>query len=100
MAAPGLDSLERARLTGIQEARAPLVAFVETHSYQEQGWARALVEAHGEPWGAVGPSVTNANPTGAISWAGLFLDYGEWLELDNALYVRSRQAPVLAFFSP
>jgi len=83
VAAPGLDSLERARLTGIQEARAPLVAFGETHSYQEQGWARALIEAHREPWGAVGPSITNANPAGAISWAGLFLDYGEWLELDK-----------------
>jgi hypothetical protein len=81
--ASNLDSLERARLAGIHEARAALVAFGETHSYQEQGWARALVEAHREPWGAVGPSVTNANPGSAISWANLFLDYGDWLELDE-----------------
>lgn len=81
--AESLGSLERARLAGIREAHAPLVAFGETHSYQEQGWARAVVEAHRRPWGAVGPSVTNANPAKAISWANLFLDYGEWLELDE-----------------
>jgi hypothetical protein len=81
--APDLESLERARLVGVREARAPLVAFGETHSYAEPGWARALVDAHRDGWAAVGPSVTNANPAAAISWAGLFLDYGEWLELDE-----------------
>jgi hypothetical protein len=81
--ADSLDSLERARLSGVREARAPLVAFGETHSYVEGGWARALVDTHREAWAAVGPSLTNANPASAISWAGLFLDYGEWLELDE-----------------
>jgi glycosyltransferase involved in cell wall biosynthesis len=79
-----ISSLPWARASGIREASAPLVAFAESHSYPDSGWAEALIEAHQGPWAAVGPSVGNANPTGLISWSNLFLDYGRWVEADEA----------------
>jgi hypothetical protein len=75
-----LQSLSWARAAGVREAGAPVVGFVESHSYPAPGWAEALIEAHRQPWAAVGPAVSNANPKTAISWAGFLLDYGRWLE--------------------
>ncbi len=75
-----LVSLSWARAAGVRAARAPLVAFVESHSFPEPDWAVALVDAHAGPWAAVGPALLNANPTRSLSWANLLLDYGPWLE--------------------
>jgi len=75
-----MKSLSRARAFGVRQASAPVVGFVESHSYPDPGWAEALIEAHRRPWAAVGPVVGNANPAGMISWANLLLDYGPWVE--------------------
>jgi Glycosyl transferase family 2 len=79
-----LVSLSWARASGVRAARAPIVAFVESHSYPEPGWAEALIAAHRDRWAAVGPGVTNANPERALSWANLLLDYGPWLEPEDS----------------
>ncbi|MFN2433451.1 MAG: hypothetical protein ABR599_11675 [Gemmatimonadota bacterium] len=63
-------------------ASAPVVAFGEDHSFPEPGWAEALLQAHRGPWAAVGPSIVNANPATAVSWATLLTSFGRWLELD------------------
>jgi len=73
-----LQSLSWARAAGVRQASAPVVGFVESHSYPAPGWAQALVEAHRQPWAAVGPAVNNANPGSPISWASFLLDYGRW----------------------
>jgi glycosyltransferase involved in cell wall biosynthesis len=75
-----IRSLSRARAPGVRHASAATVAFVESHSYPDPGWAEALIEAHRQPWAAVGPVIGNANPGGMISWSNLLLDYGPWLE--------------------
>ena len=75
-----LQSLSWARAAGVRQASAPVVGFVESHSYPAPGWADALIEAHRQPWAAVGPAVSNANPKTAISWASFLLDYGRWFE--------------------
>ena len=75
-----LVSLSWARASGVRAATAPIVVFVESHSYPEPGWAEALLAAHRDRWAAVGPGVTNANPENPVSWANLLLDYGLWLE--------------------
>lgn len=76
-------SLERgsgaARATAVREAAAPIVAFAEDHCFPELGWARALLEAHRGPWVAVGPVVSNANPTTTVSWADYLMGYGPWI---------------------
>ena len=75
-----LSSTAAARVAGVRAARAPVVAFVEDHSFPQPGWAEALVAAYREPWAAVGPAVGNANPDSAISWANLLIEYAPWLD--------------------
>ena len=60
-------------------ARAPIIAFAEDHSFPQEGWAAAIVDAHREPHAAVGPAVHNANPGTMVSWADLLMGYGPWL---------------------
>src|SRR5437868_1606123 len=57
-----MTSLGAAYAAGVRSATAPVVALAEDHSYPAPDWAKALIERHGEPWGAVGPVVANANP--------------------------------------
>lgn len=75
-----ITSSAAARVAGIHQASAPVVAFAEEHSYPDPGWADALIEAHRQPWAAVGPAMANANPATLISWANLFLSFGPWVE--------------------
>jgi hypothetical protein len=75
-----IKSTGKAVAAGVQRATAPLVAYAEEHSYPESTWAEVLVEAHRQPWAAVGVAMANANPTNIISWASLFTDFGPWVE--------------------
>ena len=77
---PDMRSTAAARTAGIRHARAPIVVFTEDHSFSDAGWAAALINAHQRPWAAVGPTVGNANPVSAISWANFLIEYGEWLD--------------------
>src|SRR5262245_16109907 len=72
--------LSIAAAAGVRRASAPVIVLAESHSYPGAGWARALIEAHQQPWVAVGPVIGNANPDSIISWASLFLDYGGCVE--------------------
>ena len=75
-----LDSLPAARVAGVMAARAPVVAFGETHSFPEPSWAAALIAAHEGPWAAVGPAIASAQPGSAAALGSLFVDYGPWIE--------------------
>jgi hypothetical protein len=75
----GLVPLTAARAAGIRAATAPVVFLGETHTYPEEGWAEALIDAHANDWAAVVPGFGNANPSGVLSWAGFLIDYGPWL---------------------
>ena len=75
-----IQSLPRARVPGVREASAPLVAFVESHSYPAPRWAEALIKVHQQPCAVVGPAMANANPASSMSWAGFLLDYGPWAD--------------------
>ena len=72
------------RAQAARAARAPLVVFGETHSYPRPGYIESLIRAHREgQWAVVGPSMANANPRSLVSWVGLFLDYGPWVDNDR-----------------
>jgi glycosyl transferase family 2 len=75
-----MHSTARARAAGVYRATAPVVAFVEDHSFPAKGWAEALIRAHQKPWAAVGPMMANANPHSLVSWANLIIEYSEWME--------------------
>ncbi len=76
---PAILPLALATSAGIRRATAPLVVLAESHAFPAPGWAQALIEAHRQPWAAVGAVIGNANP-GVISWANLFVDYGRCVE--------------------
>jgi hypothetical protein len=73
-------STARARAAGVRQASAPVVAFVEDHSFPAKGWGEALIQAHRHPWAAVGPVMANANPRSLVSWVNLIIEYAEWME--------------------
>jgi hypothetical protein len=75
-----IESIARAHAAGIRQASAPVIVLSEDHSFPEPGWADALIEAHRQPWAAVGPVVRNANPDSLISWADFLLGYATWLD--------------------
>ena len=77
---PVASATAAARAAGVRAALAPVVAFVEDHSFPQPGWAEALIGAHRQPWAAVGPAVGNANPETAVSWANLLIEYAPWLD--------------------
>ncbi len=65
---------------GVYNATAPVVVFGEDHCYPHKTWAEALIEAHRQPWAAVGPVVLNANPRTMTSRGDMLIGYSEWLE--------------------
>jgi hypothetical protein len=75
-----MSSTAAARAAGIRQSSAPVVAFVEDHSFPNPEWAATLIRAHEGSLAAVGPVIENANPGSAISWANLLIEYGEWLD--------------------
>lgn len=76
-----MDDAGKAKAAGVRSARAPLVAFIEDHSYPDPGWAEALVKAYASsPSAAVGPVVLNANPTSHASWGCFLVYYGMYMQ--------------------
>lgn len=72
-------SLPDGRTAGARAASSPLVFFAETHAYPSPGWAEAVLRAAASgTWHVVASSFQNANPEGAVSWAGFILDYGSY----------------------
>jgi len=68
-----------AHAAGVRAASAPVVIYVEEHSYPEPGWAKALIKAHDGPWDAVGGAILNANPDSMVSWASMLTDFAPWI---------------------
>lgn len=68
-----------ARAMALEQAQAPLVAFIEDHCYPSAEWAAAILEAHSRGWVAVGYAFTNANPETYTSRVCLMYDYGLWI---------------------
>ena len=79
-----VDTMGVANAAGARVSRAPVLVFVEEHSYPHPGWAEALIGAHREPWAAVGPVVTNANGDSLVGWADFIVGYGPWLAPSRA----------------
>jgi len=75
-----IQSRGQANAAGVYIATAPVIVFGEDHCYPHKIWAEALIEAHRQPWAAVGPVVRNANPRTLISRGDLLIGYGQWLE--------------------
>jgi hypothetical protein len=65
-------------VAGIRQARAPIIALTEDHSFPDENWAELLIAAHREPCAAVGPSMCNGNPEKFLSRVDYYHAYSEW----------------------
>jgi GT2 family glycosyltransferase len=75
-----LRTVAQGKAAGIRHATAPVVVLTEDHSLPHPTWAQALIDAHRQPWAAVGPAMDNGNPESLISWADFTIGYGAWLD--------------------
>jgi len=75
-----IGTMGEANAAGVRLARTPVVVFVEEHSFVQPDWAQALIEAHHQPWAAVGPVVDNANGDSLVGWADFLVGYGPWFD--------------------
>lgn len=76
---PPNTTYSAARLRGIHEAQAPIVAFLEEHCRVYAGWASALLRAHEGPYAAVGAEVHNGNPEVRLSRTIALMNYNPFL---------------------
>jgi hypothetical protein len=76
---PHLGYYSEAQAAAVREARAPIVAFIEDHSYASPGWAQAVLDGFEDPRvAAVNYTFT---PAGAGYWSRsiLLAEYGYWM---------------------
>lgn len=74
------ETMSVSKAHALGAATAPLVAFAEDHSFPEPGWAEALVAAHAHGYAGIGAQMCNANPESVLSWASMFMNFGEAVE--------------------
>jgi hypothetical protein len=79
IAMPPDTTYSAARMRGIHEAQAPVVAFLEEHCRVRAGWASALIRAHEGPYAAVGAEVHNGNPEVRLSRTIALMNYNPFL---------------------
>jgi len=79
-----------ARNWGMEQARAPLVAFLDTDCVVLDNWVEAVREAHDQPYLIVGGAVHNGWRSLA-SWAYYFCEFSLWVPARHPR--RIREAP-------
>ena len=76
--------LARAEALAWRAATAPFVVFAESCAYPRPGFVDAIIGAcRSETWAVVGPSMANANPDSATSWAAMWINNTPWLHADQ-----------------
>lgn len=64
---------------GVRHAKADIIALAEDHCFPEPDWAEQLIQTHQQDYVAVGPALSNANPSTAVSWADMLIAYVPWM---------------------
>lgn len=72
-------TLAQARAQGVRQARAPIVGFLDEHSFAMAGWAEALVEAHRGPWAGVGGEIYNSASGRGLADPIYLMGHGAWM---------------------
>lgn len=78
------DSTGNPRADAVAVAKGAVTVFAEDHCFPELGWAQALLAAHAAGYPAVGPTMSNANPDTALSWADMCLNFGPSVDRDQS----------------
>jgi len=69
-------SIPELRWTGMQQARAGLIAVIEDHCMAPQHWASEILRFSDSPYGVVGGPVENGSCERIIDWAFFLAEYG------------------------
>lgn len=72
-------TMAEARAEGVRAAKAPIVAFLDEHSFALAGWAEALIEAHQGTWAGVGGEIYNMSSAIGASDPIYLMGHGRWL---------------------
>jgi len=72
-------TMAQARAEGVQQARAPIVAFLDEHSFALAGWAEALIEAHQGLWAGVGGEIYNLSSAIGVADPIYLMGHGRWV---------------------
>lgn len=72
-------TLAQARAEGVRQARAPIVGFLDEHSFAMAGWAEALVEAHRGPWAGVGGEIYNSASARGLADPIYLMGHSTWM---------------------
>ena len=72
------------RADAVSVAKGSVTVFAEDHCFPEPGWATALVQAHTQGYGAVGPTMRNSNPNTILSWVDMSLNFGPSVQCETS----------------
>jgi glycosyltransferase involved in cell wall biosynthesis len=79
LVSPVGETVPRMRSQGMSASRGDVVALIEDDSVVDEQWCAALLQAHREPWAAVGGAVEPGPYTRALDWAVYFCEYGRFM---------------------
>jgi hypothetical protein len=63
------------RALGVQETHGPIVVLIEDHCIPDREWCYRILEAHAQPYAAIGGVVDKTEPDTALNWALYLADY-------------------------
>ncbi len=72
-------TMAEARAEGVKLAEAPIVGFLDDHSFAMAGWAEALIEAHNGPWAGVGGEIYNMSSAVGAADPIYLMGHGRWV---------------------
>jgi len=72
-------TMAQARAEGVRQARAPIVGFLDEHSFAMAGWAEALIKAHQGPWAGVGGEIYNGTSARGFSDPIYLMGHSRWM---------------------
>jgi len=72
-------TMAQARAEGVRRANAPIVAFLDEHSFAMAGWAEGLIRAHQGPWAGVGGEIFNGTCAQGFSDPIYLMGHGSWM---------------------
>jgi glycosyltransferase involved in cell wall biosynthesis len=68
-----------ARNIGIENSRAPIVAFIDADCVASPDWIESVIRAHEGPSLAIGGAIANGNPDSYVGWAAYFTEFSQWM---------------------
>lgn len=77
----------QARAEGLRQSRAPLVAFLEDHTYADPRWAEKVIDAFARPVDLVNYAMSSSNPERLLCRMFMMAEYGRWLDPARSGYV-------------